>query len=50
MGVLIPSSNLIKSAKPGNGLRAEADRADSSEGKVAEKELIEEGKVAVLGV
>jgi len=32
MGVLIPSSCLMKSAYPGNGLRAE--RADSSEGKV----------------
>ena len=43
----MPSSNLMKSAKPGNGLRAEADRADSSEGKVAEND---EGKVAVIGV
>ena len=50
MGVLMPSSILMKSAKPGNGLRAEADRADSSEGKVAENDLIEEGKVAVFGV
>ena len=32
MGVLMPSSCLMKSAKPGKGLRAE--RADSSEGKV----------------
>ena len=32
MGVLIPSSCLMKSAYPGSGLRA--DRADSSEGKV----------------
>lgn len=47
MGVLMPSSSLMKSAKPGNGLRADADRADSSEGKVAEKD---EGKVAVIGV
>jgi hypothetical protein len=36
IGVLVPSSFLMmKSAKPGNGLRADvADRADSSEGKV----------------
>jgi hypothetical protein len=47
MGVLKPSSNLMKSAKPGNGLRADADRAESSEGKVAEND---EGKVAVIGV
>ena len=47
MGVLMPSSNLMKSAKPGNGLRADADSADSSDGKVAENE---EGKVAVIGV
>ena len=32
MGVLIPSSCLMKSAKPGKGLRAE--RAESSEGNV----------------
>lgn len=50
IGVLIPSSSLIKSAKPGNGLRAEADRADNSDGKVAENELIEDGNAAVLGV
>jgi len=36
IGVLVPSSVLMmKSAKPGKGLRADvADRADSSEGKV----------------
>jgi hypothetical protein len=32
MGVLMPSSCLMKSAKPGKGLRA--DRAESSEGNV----------------
>ena len=34
MGVLSESSCLMKSAKPGNGLRADR-QADSSEGKVA---------------
>jgi len=43
MGVLrVSSSCLMKSAKPGIGLRAE--RAESSEGKV------EGGKVEVMGV
>jgi hypothetical protein len=41
MGVLIPSSILMKSGKAERGVRAE--RADSSEGKV-------DGKVEVIGV
>jgi hypothetical protein len=46
MGVLTPSSSLIKSPNPGRGLRAE--RADSSDGKA--EDMADGGKVALMGV
>jgi len=45
IGVLMPSSSFIfQSAHPGNGLRAELERAESSDGKA--DEMAEDGKLA----